>query len=102
MKQVLSCVNYCHKTHIVHRDLKPENILLEQNKDFDQIKIIDFGTSLVFDEKKARFVMDELSKVARDRKWKYLEVRGGGRFFASAKPANEFYGHKLDLRGASE
>lgn len=28
------------------RDLKPENILLEQNKDFDQIKIIDFGTSL--------------------------------------------------------
>jgi len=31
----------------VHRDLKPENVLLEQNKDFDQIKIIDFGTSLV-------------------------------------------------------
>ncbi len=35
MKQVLSCVNYCHKMHVVHRDLKPENILLEQNKDFD-------------------------------------------------------------------
>jgi len=35
MKQVLSCVNYCHKNNIVHRDLKPENILLEQNKDFD-------------------------------------------------------------------
>merc|ERR1719230_1365194 len=52
MKQVLSCINYCHKNHIVHRDLKPENILLEQNKEFDQIKIIDFGTSLVFDEKK--------------------------------------------------
>ena len=52
MKQVLSCINYCHSNHIVHRDLKPENILLEQNKEFDQIKIIDFGTSLVFDEKK--------------------------------------------------
>ena len=50
MKQVLSCINYCHKNKIVHRDLKPENILLEQNKAFDQIKIIDFGTSLVFDE----------------------------------------------------
>jgi calcium-dependent protein kinase len=31
---------------IVHRDLKPENVLLEANKEFDQIKIIDFGTSL--------------------------------------------------------
>ncbi len=31
--------------------MKPENILLEQNKDFDQIKIIDFGTSLRFDDK---------------------------------------------------
>ena len=36
--------------HIVHRDLKPENILLEKNKEMDQIKIIDFGTSLLFDE----------------------------------------------------
>ena len=49
MKQVLSCINYCHQNQIVHRDLKPENILLEQNKEFDQIKIIDFGTSLVYD-----------------------------------------------------
>jgi len=32
--------------------LKPENILLEQNKEFDQIKIIDFGTSLVIDDSK--------------------------------------------------
>lgn len=48
----MSCINYCHSNHIVHRDLKPENILLEQTKEFDQIKIIDFGTSLVFDENK--------------------------------------------------
>jgi len=51
MKQVLGCINYCHQNHIVHRDLKPENILLEQSKEFDQIKIIDFGTSLVCDDK---------------------------------------------------
>ena len=30
----------------MHRDLKPENIMLEQNKDLDQIKLIDFGTAI--------------------------------------------------------
>lgn len=35
IKQVLSCVNYCHKNNIVHRDLKPENILLEPTKEMD-------------------------------------------------------------------
>lgn len=45
IRQVLSCISYCHKKNIVHRDLKPENLLLEANKEFDQIKIIDFGCS---------------------------------------------------------
>jgi calcium-dependent protein kinase len=47
MRQLLSCINYCHARNIVHRDIKPENILLESNKDFSQIKIIDFGISVV-------------------------------------------------------
>lgn len=50
MKQILSCINFCHINKIVHRDLKPENILLEKDKDFDKIKIIDFGTSLLIEE----------------------------------------------------
>ena len=45
MKQLLSCIGYCHEHNIVHRDLKPENVLLEENKQFDQIKVIDFGTA---------------------------------------------------------
>ena len=49
MKQLLSAVNYCHSNNIVHRDLKPENILLEQDRDLEKIKIVDFGTSLMFD-----------------------------------------------------
>ena len=49
MKQLLSSVNYCHSNNIVHRDLKPENILLEQDRDLEKIKIVDFGTSLMFD-----------------------------------------------------
>lgn len=51
VKQILSCINYCHGINIVHRDLKPENILLEENKELDQIKIIDFGTSKIFTKK---------------------------------------------------
>ena len=47
MKQLLSCLTYCHSKNIVHRDIKPENILLESNKDFNQIKVIDFGISVV-------------------------------------------------------
>ena len=50
--QILISLYYLAENSIVHCDLKPENILLEQNKEFDQIKIIDFGTSLVFDENK--------------------------------------------------
>jgi calcium-dependent protein kinase len=52
MKQVLSAVFYCHKNGIVHRDLKPENILLEDSKNFNNIKIIDFGTSRNFQNQK--------------------------------------------------
>ena len=50
MKQILTCVNYCHRRNFVHRDLKPENILLEKDKGFDCIKICDFGTAKIFDE----------------------------------------------------
>lgn len=50
MKQILTCVNYCHKRNFVHRDLKPENILLEKDKGFDHLKICDFGTAKIFDE----------------------------------------------------
>ena len=49
IKQLLSCVAYCHNQNVVHRDLKPENILLEGNKELDQIKVIDFGTAVGFD-----------------------------------------------------
>jgi len=79
MKQVLSCVNYCHKNHIVHRDLKPENILLEQNKDFDQIKIIDFGTSLVYDSSKS------------------LDEKLGTPYYIAPEVLNKKYNEKCDI-----
>jgi calcium-dependent protein kinase len=43
MRHLLGSVNYCHQKGIVHRDLKPENILLEESKELQSIKVIDFG-----------------------------------------------------------
>lgn len=52
MKQVLSAVTYCHSKSIVHRDIKPENLLLDSDVAGATIKVIDFGTSQVFDPSK--------------------------------------------------
>mmetsp|Transcript_24774 Transcript_24774/g.21999 ORF Transcript_24774/g.21999 Transcript_24774/m.21999 type:complete len:169 (+) Transcript_24774:252-758(+) len=79
VKQILSCINYCHKNKIVHRDLKPENVLLEQNKDFDQIKIIDFGTSLVHSENKL------------------LDEKLGTPYYIAPEVLNKKYNEKCDL-----
>ena len=61
------------------RDLKPENILLEQNKEFDQIKIIDFGTSLVYDPSKS------------------LDEKLGTPYYIAPEVLNKNYGSKCDI-----
>ena len=52
MKQILSAVVYCHRNNIVHRDLKPENLLMDREGPDANLKVIDFGTSTIFDTKK--------------------------------------------------
>ncbi len=46
--QILSALEYAHKKKILHRDIRPSNILVNKS---DQIKITDFGTSTLLDEK---------------------------------------------------
>lgn len=46
-KQMLQAIAYCHEKRVAHRDLKPENILIDP-KAKGSIKVIDFGTSHVF------------------------------------------------------
>jgi len=67
----------------VHRDLKPENILLEANKAFDQIKIIDFGTGLVYDPSNSAKLSEKL----------------GTPYYIAPEVLGESYGAKCDIWG---
>ena len=55
-QQLMSSVKYCHNNGICHRDLKPENLLyLNEGEENDNpIKIIDFGLSQIFINRKLK------------------------------------------------
>ena len=57
---------------------------------------------LIFDPESIGIVTDQLVRFARERHWKYLEVRGGKSFRLTASPVVQFYGHTLDLRSGTE
>jgi Acetyltransferase (GNAT) domain len=57
---------------------------------------------LIFDPESIGLVTDQLVRFARERHWKYLEVRGGRSLQLAASPVPQFYGHTLDLRGGTE
>ena len=50
MQQLLSGISYCHDNNVVHRDIKPENLLLSNDGPDGILKIIDFGTSIFFND----------------------------------------------------
>ena len=53
---MLSAVEYCHNNGICHRDLKPENLLYLNagNEKDNPIKVIDFGLSQIFTDRKLK------------------------------------------------
>ncbi len=54
--QLMSSIEYCHNNGICHRDLKPENLLYLNagNEKDNPIKVIDFGLSQIFTDRKLK------------------------------------------------
>ncbi|KAM7256815.1 hypothetical protein ACFE04_012556 [Oxalis oulophora] len=50
MKSILDIVKVCHKHGVIHRDLKPENFLFADGSENSQLKAIDFGLSIFFEQ----------------------------------------------------
>lgn len=48
--QVLEAVRYLHENKIMHRDIKPENLLLSNSSPNACLKLIDFGSAVVFED----------------------------------------------------
>jgi calcium-dependent protein kinase len=51
-KQLVSAVAYCHEKGVCHRDIKLDNILFLTNDKNSTLKLIDFGLSIEFKQKK--------------------------------------------------
>jgi Acetyltransferase (GNAT) domain len=58
----------------------------------------DMCEPLIFDPEVADVVGDCLVRLAQERRWKHLEIRGGKSFRSASDSATKFYGHTLDLR----
>ncbi|HEY4281825.1 MAG TPA: GNAT family N-acetyltransferase [Chthoniobacterales bacterium] len=57
----------------------------------------DFCAPLVFQENQRNLVETEILRLARQNRWKYVEIRGAGSLEITCNPAVTYYGHKLDL-----
>jgi hypothetical protein len=53
---------------------------------------------LIFDPGAVDLVRDRVVSFARERRWKYVEIRGGKSFQPASSSTAKFYGHTLDLR----
>jgi len=53
---------------------------------------------LIFDSEAVAIVTQQLVRFARERRWRYVEIRGGKFLRLAPRPAAKFYGHTLDLR----
>ena len=52
ISSILSAIAYMHSKNVVHRDLKFENVLFVNTSPMSEVKLIDFGLSKVYVDKK--------------------------------------------------
>jgi hypothetical protein len=57
---------------------------------------------LIFDPEVIGFIRDRLIRLAHERRWKHVEMRGGKSFPLASSVSAKFYGHSLDLRRGVE
>lgn len=106
------CKTYGHEAIYLHFSRRSELValvpMMEVRSPFTGrrgvcLPFSDFCGPLMFDKSEPGPVIDKLSELARERNWKYFEIRGGKETLpAGATPATQFYGHKLFLSDRSE
>jgi hypothetical protein len=57
---------------------------------------------LIFNQEMISVVRDRLLRFTQERRWKYLEIRGGKSFEPTAGPSTKFWSHTLTLRSEPE
>jgi hypothetical protein len=57
---------------------------------------------LIFNQEMMSLVRDRLLRFTQERRWKYLEIRGGKSFEPTAGPSTKFWAHTLTLRSEPE
>jgi len=104
MKQLMTCINYCHQEHsIAHLDLKPENILLDNNgfQNLEGMKVIDFGNALMFKKKKKNSLDDDDDDSESQEEEPWTTTRNGlfgtPAYMSPEIVEEELYGPKADI-----
>jgi hypothetical protein len=101
------CKSYRHKPFYLHFSKGSDTIALVPLMEVASIftgrrgvclPFSDLCGPLLFEESARIPVINKLSDLAKERKWKYFELRSGNKPTTSAVPSSRFYGHRIDLR----